>query len=82
MALLNVMHGGQIMLDCEAFRGINTCLPSIAQSLPDGPDLTLLMPAHRLTLASRYADWAATVQAWHVSMVSIQAVYLMPAAAS
>ena len=51
MALLNVLPGGQIMLDCEAFHGINACLSSMAQDLASGPDLTMLMPACGLTLS-------------------------------
>ena len=46
MALLNAIHGGQIMVDCEAFHGINSCLSSIAKQLPNGPNLNVLMPGH------------------------------------
>lgn len=55
VALLNVLPGGQIMLDCEAFQGINACLSSMAQDVLSGPDLTMLMPAYHLTLSgNRY----------------------------
>lgn len=51
LALLNVLPGGQIMLDCEAFHGINACLSSMARTLLSAPDLNLLMPAQGLVLS-------------------------------
>lgn len=39
MNIQNVIHGGQIMADCNAFHGINSCLAEIARTVPVHPDL-------------------------------------------
>lgn len=36
-AILNIIHGGQIMTDSFAFHGISSCLPEIAKCVPSCP---------------------------------------------
>ena len=36
-----VIHGGQIMVDVNTFQGINSRLPDMSKSCPDGPNYEL-----------------------------------------
>lgn len=55
LALLSVMHGGQVITDCTAFHGINAALPSIAKAVPKGPELSVLAPDAAAPAQTRWA---------------------------
>lgn len=63
VAMLGVINGGQIMMDCNTFHGINTRLPDMAKAVPDSPNYDLLTarqkkPIHLKRAFSRYSSLA------------------------
>ena len=42
MAVVNVLHGGQVVVDCNTFHGINARLVELAKAVPQSPNYELL----------------------------------------
>lgn len=55
MTIQNVIHGGQIMTDTEAFHGINSCLAEIATDVPSHPDFEQVTGVPSALLPARCA---------------------------